>query len=377
AAADAPMSAATPPARAVRMATFGLIVAVTVTGAVIVSRSAGVARVTVLDVGQGDAILVEGSRGGRLLVDGGPDPDRLLVELDKRIPPWDRRIDVLILSHPHEDHVAGLALLLDRYAVGRVFEPGMRGPGPGYAAWLERVGAAGRHPRFSIGAGDRLAVDEIGLRVLWPIRGQVPTEPPDTGTGINNVSVVLLGTVGPHRFLLAGDVEEAIDPSLIAERLPTVDLLKVAHHGSRTATTQAFVSTVRPRVAVASAGTGNPYGHPARSTLERLAAAGARVYRTDQDGTVSVTFDAAGLAVRTAPRRRQALAPTVATVGVRRAFLCDVPVQPFVRATATGRPPVASGAPTALGYHRADDPPTIPGRCPAVAATDERRRSPA
>ena len=332
-------------------------------------------RATILDVGQGDAILVEGSRGGRLLVDGGPDPDRLLVELDKRIPPWDRRIDALILSHPHEDHVAGLALLLDRYAVGRVFEPGMRGPGPGYAAWLERVAAAGRHPRFSIAAGDRLAVDEVGLRVLWPIRGRVPVEPPDTGTGINNVSVVLLGTVGARRFLLAGDVEEAIDPNLIAEKLPTVDLLKVAHHGSRTATTEAFVSTVRPRVAVASAGTGNPYGHPARSTLERLASAGARVYRTDQDGTVSVTLDAAGMAVRTTPRRRQAIGPTVTTVATRRALLCDVPVQPFIRATATRRQPGASGAPTTLGYHRADDTPPVPGRCPAVAAIDERRRT--
>jgi competence protein ComEC len=367
--------AVSPPDRAVRLATVALVVAVTVAGAVVVSRPAGVARLTVLDVGQGDAILVEGSRGGRLLVDGGPDPDRLLVELDRRIPPWDRRIDALILSHPHEDHVAGLALLLDRYAVGRVFEPGMRGPGPGYAAWLERVGAAGRHPRFSIAAGDRLSVDEIALRVLWPIRGQVPAEPPDTGTGINNVSVVLLGTVGPRRFLLAGDVEEGIDPSLIAEKLPTVDVLKIAHHGSRTATTEAFVATVRPRVAVASAGTGNPYGHPARSTLERLAAAGARVYRTDQDGTVSVTFDGGGVAVRTAPRRRAAATPRTTTLAVRRSFLCDVPIQPFIRPTAAEPQPDRSGAATTLGYHRTDDPRTVPGRCLTVAVSDERRRT--
>ena len=98
--------------------------------------------------------------------------------------------------------------------------------------------------------------------------------PPDGGTGINNVSVVLLGAVGDFRFLLAGDVEEAIDSSLLAERLPRLDLLKVAHHGSRTATTQAFVDAVRPRIAIASAGTGNPYGHPARATLERLSGAG-------------------------------------------------------------------------------------------------------
>jgi competence protein ComEC len=366
------------PARAssgsVRYATTALVITVTIAGAVVVSRSGGVARVSVLDVGQGDAILVEGSRGGRLLIDGGPDPDRLLVELDKRIPPWDRRIDAVILSHPHEDHVAGLALLLDRYAVARVFEPGMRGPGPGYAAWLQRVGGVA-HPRLSIAAGDHLAVDEIALRVLWPMRGQVPAEPPDTGTGINNVSVVLLGAVDGRRFLLAGDVEQDIDPSLLAEGLPTVDFLKVAHHGSRTATTQAFVATVRPRVAVASAGTGNPYGHPARSTLERLSAAGARVYRTDQDGTVSVTFDAAGMSVRTAPRRGQAVVSRTVSVAVRRSFLCDVPLQPFVRQTQPALVQVQTGTQPTLGYHRPDDAPTVPGRCAAAPATDERRRS--
>src|SRR6185503_18192336 len=122
--------------RATRASGLALAVALLVTGAVVAARPAGVARVSVLDVGQGDAILVEGSRGGRLLIDVGPDPDRLLVALDKRIPPWDRRIDAVILSHPHEDHVAGLAMLIERYRVDRVFEPGMRGPGPGYAAWV-------------------------------------------------------------------------------------------------------------------------------------------------------------------------------------------------------------------------------------------------
>ena len=121
------------------MATWSLVVAVVVTGGVVVARPAGIARLAILDVGQGDAILVEGSRGGRLLIDGGPDPERLLVALDREIPPWDRRIDSVILSHPHEDHVAGLALLLSRYHVGRVYETGMHGPGPGYKAWARAL----------------------------------------------------------------------------------------------------------------------------------------------------------------------------------------------------------------------------------------------
>ena len=343
-----------PRSRAIRLAVAALVVSVALAGAVVVTRPASVARISVLDVGQGDAILVEGSHGGRLLVDGGPDPDRLLVQLDRRIPPWDRRIDVVILTHPHEDHVAGLALLLARYHVGRVLEPGMRGPGAGYAAWLARLDRPDAPTHLSIAAGDRLAVDEISMRVLWPMRGKVPAEPPDSGTGINNVSVVLLGTIGERRFLLAGDVEQDIDPSLLAQGLPRLDLLKVAHHGSRTATTEPFVEAVRPRVAIASAGAGNPYGHPARSTLERLASSGARVYRTDRDGTVTVAFDPAGMTVRSEPRAGtdaivpasavRALSASKRLDGPRRSFGCAIPISP---PSASPWPPVSPGQPAA------------------------------
>ena len=201
-------------------------------------RPDGVARVVVLDVGQGDGILVEGGRGGRMVVDGGPDPGRLLIALDERLPPWDRRIDVLVLTHPHEDHVAGLALLLERYRVGRVYEPGMLGPGPGYAAWAS-VLADGGPPHGRLSTGDRLTLDAIRFRVLWPDANRVPERPTGRGTAINNVSIVLLGEVAGQRFLLAGDIEEGVDPELLARGLPPVDLLKVAHHGSRTATTPA------------------------------------------------------------------------------------------------------------------------------------------
>ena len=383
--AGAPRAAATiagASSRPARPAVIALVVMVAIAGSVVASRPTNLARVSILDVGQGDAILVEGGQGGRLLVDGGPDPGRLLVALDARIPPWDRRIDAIILSHPHEDHVAGLARLLQRYRVRRVFEPGMRGPGPGYGAWLERLALAGAPTRLGIAAGDRLRIDDVDLRVLWPIRGQVPERPADTGTGINNVSVVLLGTVGSSRFLLAGDVEEQIDASLLAAGLPTVDLLKVAHHGSRTATTQAFVDAVRPRIAVASAGAGNPYGHPTRATLERLTAAGAQVHRTDRDGTVTVTFTPNGPRVRTEGGRADLL-PTTATRragGVAsatsdastpgdaiprtdettgRLYRCAIPITGLVpsRLPPPPGPPVAPaiGSPGVVGYHRPDD----------------------
>jgi competence protein ComEC len=381
-----------------RAATLALAIAVAVVGGVVVARPAPFARVTVLDVGQGDGILIEGSRGGRLLVDGGPDPDRLLVALDGHVPPWDRRIDTLILTHPHEDHVAGLAVLLDLYHVVRVFEPGMIGPGPGYAAWVARLLRPGAPTHGGIAAGDRLQVDDIALQVLWPIRGEVPAEPPDGGTGINNVSVVLLGQVGSRRFLLMGDVEQDIDPQLLAEGLPHVDFLKVAHHGSKTATTQPFVDAVRPRVAVASAGAGNPYGHPAKATLERLAAAGARVLRTDRDGTVVIGFEPTGMTLRAegtraglgraSPAGRSA-APTTA---ISVAFRCAIPVTgliPEAQPAPTPPPGSLAAAPTGRGaaveYHRDDDgtwagggrlPPALPGSAGLVrTARSGRGRS--
>jgi competence protein ComEC len=280
--------------RLVAIAVGASLIAVVVA---VAHRPDGSTRITVLDVGQGDSILVEGGRGGRLLIDGGPDPDRLLIELDRRLPPWDRRLDAVILTHPHEDHVAGLALLLGRYHVGHVYETGMHGPGPGYKAWARALALPNAPPDGRLATGDRLAVDDLRLRVLWPDPGKVPLEPPNGGRAINDVSVVLLGEVAGRRILLTGDVEDDVDPLLVARGLPPIDVLKVAHHGSKTASTPAFLDVVRPAVAIVSAGAGNPYGHPARSTLDRLAGTGARVMRTDTDGSVEVAISASGIRV--------------------------------------------------------------------------------
>ena len=306
----------TPPSwwrsRTGRLLAGGLAASVIALSVAAVHRPDGIPRVTVLDVGQGDAILVEGGRGGRLLVDGGPDPGRLLVVLDEHLPPWDRRIDIVVLSHPHEDHDAGLAALLDRYVVGRVLEPGMFGPGPGYVALNAELFDRGI-ARGTLATGDRLVVDDILFRVLWPDPGTVPERPAENGTGINNVSIVLLGEVGRHRLLLTGDIEEEIDPRLLARGLPTVDLLKVAHHGSRTASTDAFLAALQPAIAVISTGRGNTYGHPTPEAMERLRAAGAEVFRTDEDGSVTVDLGPGPLRVHASGTRTAALRNRPAT----------------------------------------------------------------
>jgi competence protein ComEC len=324
-----------------RLAVITLAVAVGALSLAAAHRVDGSTRITVLDVGQGDSILVEGGRGARMLIDAGPDPDRLLIELDRRLPPWDRRIDVLILTHPHEDHVAGMPLLLERYRIGRIYETGMRGPGPGYAAFARDLVGRAAPPHATLATGAVIALDDIHFRVLWPDPGRVPREPPDGGRGINDVSIVLLGEVAGRRFLLTGDVEDDVDPLLAARGLPPIDILKVAHHGSATASTPAFLDAVRPGIAIVSAGAGNPYGHPARSTIDRLRGTGARVLRTDTDGTVQVSIDPAGEIGVSAggPRRVATTAPALGAVALARvgaapptflapptfAFACGIP----------------------------------------------------
>ncbi len=270
--------------------------------------------VTVLDVGQGDAILVEGPRGGRILLDSGPDPDRLLLVLDRHVPAWDRRLDLVVVTHPHEDHVAGLAMLLARYRVAAIAENGMQGAGPGDAAfrdWLALNHVTTR--RFA--AGDRLALDGIGIDILWPNAGEVPARAPSAGRAVNDSSVVLDIRYGDRRMLLTGDIEDDVDPRLLQTGIAgdgahRLDVLKVAHHGSRTATSDPWLDALRPRVALISAGTGNPYGHPAPETVARLQARDARVLRTDLDGDLQVSSDGHDLQVASSGGRKIAAATT-------------------------------------------------------------------
>ncbi len=337
------------PGRLVGAGLAGLALALAVTVAGLSAAPDGRIHITVLDVGQGDAILVEGDRGARMLIDGGPDPDRLILELDARIPPWDRRIDVLVLSHPHEDHAGGLPRLVEAYRIGRIFEPGMIGPGPAYHAFRADLALQARSPEL-LSTGDRLRLDSIDLRVLWPDRTAVPREPPDGGTSINNVSIVLLGTFGSQRFLLAGDIEQEIDPILLSRGLPRIDLLKVAHHGSRTSSTAAFLDAVRPKVAIVSVGAVNPYGHPAPETIARIEARGASLYRTDRNGSVEATLDGRTMTIQ-ADHGGPALAARA-----------DAP-SPRAGSALTGRP--ASPAIIATAFRCSVVPPSIGQGSPA------------
>jgi competence protein ComEC len=290
-----------------RWALAGAALLVVLAGSVVAARPDGSVHIVVLDVGQGDSILLEGDRGGRILIDGGPDANVLMGDLDRYIPTWDRRLDAIVLTHPHDDHVTGLVAVVERYQVGRTFESGWSVDTPAYRAWKSALSERGLTPE-RLSSGETLALDDATLRVLWPDDGRVrPSylDPNATANrATNDASIVLLGEYEGRRFLLTGDVEDDVDPILLSRGVPTVDMLKVAHHGSATASSDVLLAALEPGVAVVSVGANNPYGHPNAATMARLRAHSPRVFRTDEDGTVETTLDRTAVTVtssRTAP----------------------------------------------------------------------------
>jgi len=263
----------------------------------------------VIDVGQGDAILLRDGAHA-VLVDGGgwrfgDLGGRVLLPVLARL--GVRRLEGVIATHPDRDHCGGLVDIAGYLAVARAFS----GPGIGASRCGRDLAALPAVARRVVSAGDRLHVGRWSLRVLSPPRlGEGPGGGSDGGPGAadggdNDNSLVIAAEAFGRRLLLTGDIEAPAERALVrsavysAEGALRCDVLKVAHHGSRTSTGKRFLDAAAPRIALISAGEHNPYGHPAVEVLDRLRARGVRVYRTDRDGMVVVVFHPDGrLSVR-------------------------------------------------------------------------------
>ena len=265
-------------------------------GQLSVARADGLLHVHVLDVGQGDAILVVTPQGQQVLIDGGPDPRSALVALGERLPPGDRSLDAVVVTHLDSDHAGGLIGVLDRYDADIV----MQGPlSTGSALFHQWNSILDRreHPAVQIQAGHRIQLDSgVLVEVLHPPPGKVP---PQLDPNTNNLSVVMRVTYGDVAFLLTGDVEADVERYLVdslVEKLNS-DVLKVAHHGSRSSTSESFLLAVSPASAVISAGRENRYGHPHAEVTERLGTivGDAGVFITARDGTVEYITDGSAL----------------------------------------------------------------------------------
>lgn len=248
-------------------------------------------HVIVMDVGQGDGILVMTPTGRSMLVDAGPDPDQTLRQLGAAMPWWRRSIDVLVLTHPHQDHVGGFPEVLRRFRVATILDSGRPYQNPTYDRFLElsraEPGATYRLAR----AGQRIDLDQRTTFEIW-YPSSADAARPLLGADINNASIVGLLQVGGFSALLTGDAKAPVE-ELMARRsmLRSIDVLKVGHHGSSSGTAPGFVAQVQPAAGLISVGAGNPYGHPAPITIRTLRAAGVQVLRTDLDGAIAVETD--------------------------------------------------------------------------------------
>jgi competence protein ComEC len=242
-----------------------------------------VLTLSVIDVGQGDSVLVSTSDGYNMLVDGGSRSaaDEVLEHLEASNVD---QIDVLICTHPHEDHIGGLAAVLDNIAVGRVLESGLPADTQTYRGLHDRIMEKAL-PLSAARAGDTFALGPATVKILWPTGWLMPGN-------LNDCSVVARVIYGRFSALLTGDAEADVERALITGRWlsPTV-VLKVAHHGSSTSSTAEFLDAVDPEIAIISVGTDNSYGHPDTDVIARLKAYAVETYRTDLNGTVSMRTD--------------------------------------------------------------------------------------
>jgi len=243
-------------------------------------------RVTFLDVGQGDSVLLE-TRRARILVDEGPPEANVAGQLRALGIRW---LSAIVLTHPQRDHVGGAAAVVRTLDVAEVLEPGLAASG----TESEEALAAARTrsiPIKVVRAGTSFGLGRLRVHVLWPEDEGTPSEDP------NQNAVVLVASYGETDVFLSADAESDVTSRL---RLGPVEVMKVAHHGSEDAGLAAELETLRPRVAVISCGRNNDYGHPRPGTLAALGAwPGLAVYRTDEDGRVVVESDGHELTVRT------------------------------------------------------------------------------
>ncbi|MEV6835519.1 ComEC/Rec2 family competence protein [Streptomyces sp. NPDC051133] len=256
-------------------------------------------RFAMCDVGQGDATVLAAGEGAGVVVDAGPDPepvDRCLRQLGIT------RIPLLVLTHFHADHVAGLTGVLRGRQVAAIETTGFEEPAD-QAEFVRREAAERHIPVTQAVAGEERRTGPLAWRVLWPPPGTGSPQDASAGPagpgpapepdGPNDASVALLVRTGGLRLLLLGDLEPPAQQALLrtpaAAELAGVDVLKVAHHGSAYQDPE-LIRLAAPRVALVSVGAGNPYGHPAAATVAALRDGGATVLRTDRDGALAVTL---------------------------------------------------------------------------------------
>ena len=220
-------------------------------------------RIHFLDVGQGDAILIETPNNQQVLVDAGRGM-QVLNALDAILQPNDRDIDITVLTHPDEDHIGGFVPIFQRYAVDTVIQSFVSSESSVYKQVVSAIKKEGS-VTHTVKQAHSFLLGKVQFDILWPIGTEI--------TETNAASVVLLITYGSNEILLTGDIPAEVEEFLIESfpnKLSSIEILKVGHHGSKTSTAESFLSHTNPNIVIYSAGENNPYGHPHKETVNRI-----------------------------------------------------------------------------------------------------------
>lgn len=261
----------------------------------VAARPDGRLHVAFLDVGQGDAVLITLPDGRQMLIDGGDSASTLTWRLGQEMPFWDRSLDVVLNTHPDADHLGGLLSVVERYQVEQVLVTDVAANSQLYRQWEAELAEAQLDPLIGQ-AGMQLDLGSgLTATVLSPGPAAAPFD------AVNNHSLVLHLRYGDISFLLPGDIEAPVERNLLlAGTLPAATVLKSPHHGSKTSSSDSFLAAVNSQIVVISVGADNRFGHPAPEVLERYAAHGLTVLRTDERGTIEFSTDGQRLWVETA-----------------------------------------------------------------------------
>jgi competence protein ComEC len=238
-------------------------------------------EVIFFDVGQGDAILIQ-QDNFQVLVDGGPD-DAIIYHLAKKMPTGDKIIEIVVLTHPHDDHIRGLMNVLDEFTVEKVFLNRIEYENRAYHYLLEEY----EDIIVNVKEGDTFQYRDMLGTVIYP-----PKEKKGQNRNINNESVVILVEVRDYRTLLMGDIEHEVEKQLLeSHNLENIYILKAGHHCSKTATSEMFLNVTNPQLVICSCGEGNKFGHPHYETLEKFQNLGVQYLVTHKEGNIVIKFD--------------------------------------------------------------------------------------
>lgn len=241
------------------------------------------------DVGQGDAIFIRTPGGSDILFDGGPN-EKVMDCLSEHMPLWDRKIDLVILSHPHADHLEGLIPVLENYSVGTFATEEIRNNTEGYKE-LQQLIKDKQIPVKILYKGDLFTIDKtIRLSILGPTRQLLQETSPDGIVGQSKEfgNVVLLLTYGDFKAILTGDSQAPNLLPAVVGLAQNIDILQVPHHGSATGLSEEVLKTLTPKLGVISVGKNNRYHHPAFTTLVELEKQHIPIKRTDENGEIEI-----------------------------------------------------------------------------------------